>query len=208
MKDRCNFGVEAAVVFSTVLLIGVESSLEEEESCGYSSFQIDEMNASELLEAVRSAIERLRNMGFSEKQIRDYCVEKSNVEAIRITKNYRIFISDRDNKEICMKPLVKSLFILFLKHPEGISFKDLSMYEKELLHIYGKLSGRSDNEQILKSIKKMIDCTDNSVNVARSRISKILSYYFNEPSLSQYVISGRAGQKKQISLDRELVIWE
>ena len=38
--------------------------------------------------------------------------------------------------EIKMEPLVKAVYLLFLKHPEGIVFKCLPDYRKELAELY------------------------------------------------------------------------
>ena len=45
----------------------------------------------------------------------------------------------KSNMEIKMEPLVKSVYLLFLKHPEGIMFKCLPEYREELAQIYNRI---------------------------------------------------------------------
>ena len=48
-------------------------------------------------------------------------------------------LPDYNDMEIKMEPIVKAVYLLFLKHPEGIAFKCLPDYRQELAEIYTKL---------------------------------------------------------------------
>ena len=54
---------------------------------------------------------------------------------ITITKDCTVLLTDYDNKEVKMEPIVKAIYLLFLNHPEGIAFKYLPDYRKELAEI-------------------------------------------------------------------------
>lgn len=171
----------------------------------------DRREAEELLEIVRQTSERLREIGVPEERIRACCDGRNGkypLERIHITEWYRILLPDRDNLEVKMRPLAKTLFILFLRHPEGISFKSLSDYRSELYKIYGRVSGRSDLAAMSRSLEKLMDPCDNAVNVSRSRVSEALERYFEHGRLGQYVIAGHAGEPKNIALDRSYVTWD
>ena len=47
---------------------------------------------------------------------------------LTITKDFTIILSDY-NKEVKMEPLIKSVYLLYLNHPEGIAFKALPLSE-------------------------------------------------------------------------------
>lgn len=47
---------------------------------------------------------------------------KPKLSKLVVTKDLRIFLPDYENMEITMEPLVKAVFLLFLKRPEGIMF--------------------------------------------------------------------------------------
>ena len=59
---------------------------------------------------------------------------------LKITKQYKIIFVDYDNMEIMMGPLPKTVFLFYLRHPEGVMFTPLQDYKKELLSIYSHIS--------------------------------------------------------------------
>ena len=69
--------------------------------------------------------------------------------------------------EITMEPLIKAVFLLFLKHPEGIMFKELPEYRRELAEIYGRIKGA----RVLRNLfgirsydKSIINATDTTLS--------------------------------------------
>lgn len=199
------FPLHALIAFDALFYCDDTDFASEAEEYDY---DIDELEARQLLELVRKASEKLQEKGYSAKEIDSYCSKKEELEQIVITDDYRILLPDRDNTEIIMTPLVKTVFILFLRHPEGISFKAMPDYEQELYNIYLHVGRRSDIDAIRQSVNRLVDPFDNALNISRSRISRSLSNYFQGSKLGQYIISGRQGEKKRIALDRSYVTWE
>ena len=92
---------------------------------------------------------------------------------LRITRHKEIILDDFDHREVKMDALTKSIFLLYLKHPEGIRYKELCDYRSELEEIYLSISGRSDMDSIRKSIDDLTDpITSNSINEKVSRAKK------------------------------------
>ena len=130
--------------------------------------------------------------------------ECERLSRLRITKDYRIFLVDYNNMEIRLAVLPKAVFFLFLHHPEGIRFKELSDYYTELLQIYLKLrpiGGRMRQEQ---SIRDITNPCSNSIN---EKCEAFISY-FDERLAKNYFITGRRGEPKSIMLDPSMFIWE
>lgn len=206
-------GIEALIAIEMIICkIGGLSVCDrvEEPASEYGSEELKErQEAEELLEIVRQTSQRLRELGVSDETIRKYCCSgnPNQPERIHITEWYSILLPDRGNVEIKMRPLAKTLFILFLRHPEGITFKDLSDYRKEIYEIYGCVSSRTDMEAMSKSLERLMNPCDNAVNINRSRVSEALGRYFERSRLGQYVIAGQAGEPKNIALDRSYVSW-
>ena len=73
-----------------------------------------------------------------------------------------------------MKPLPKAVFLLFLKHPEGIAFKCLPDYQAELLDIYKRIKGIKgyliDSQIVQKSVLDVTNPLSNSINEKCARI--------------------------------------
>ena len=104
--------------------------------------------------------------------------------------------------------LPKAVFLLYLKHPEGIRFCDLPDYREELYHIYASFSGRDDANDIRASIDDVTNPLSNSINEKCSRIRHAFLCKFEEKLARNYYITGDRGTAKKIILPRELVTWE
>ena len=73
----------------------------------------------------------LREKGASEEEIRElFDVEQRSLSRLLVTKDYRLFFGD-DKLEVKMRPICKAVYLLFLRHPEGIRFKELPDYREE-----------------------------------------------------------------------------
>ena len=128
---------------------------------------------------------------------------------LRITRHKEIILDDFDHREVKMDALTKSIFLLYLKHPEGIRYKELCDHRSELEEIYLSISGRSDMDSIRKSIDDLTDpITSNSINEKVSRAKKAFRNVVDVRIARFYYIDGRQGAAKRIALDRSLVIWE
>ena len=107
-----------------------------------------------------------------------------------------------------MEPLAKAVYLLFLSHPEGILFKHLPDYRKELTQIYVKLKPYGLNDRAIHSIEDVTNPLLNSINEKCARIRGAFVGLFDNQMAKHYYISGKRGEAKSISLSRDLVVWE
>lgn len=159
----------------------------------------------ELVKEIRERIDELRKRGYQLSLLKDLIEEQPTLSRMVITKDYRIFLPDYNNIEITMSPLPKAVYLLFLKHPEGILFKHLHDYCSELLDVYKQISNRVVEENILRSIQDITDPTNNSINEKCARIREAFLKHFDTPYAKNYYITGKRGEPKKITLPRELV---
>ena len=117
-------------------------------------------------------------------------------------------LPDYQNMEIKMEPIVKAVYLLFLKHPEGITFKCLPDYREELAEIYTKLRPMGLTDKALQSIEDVTNPLLNSINEKCARIRGAFLGEFDEYMAKYYYIEGKRGEAKKISLPRDLVVWE
>jgi hypothetical protein len=168
------------------------------------------------LEKIKEHIEWAQELGIYEEIIGEIFnilskIENNNtdnklkISRLTIDSEYRIFLPDYASKEIEMSVLPKTLFIFFLRHPEGVILKQLSDYEPEILHIYKALSNRMNEQEMRESIKQLCHPTDNSVKEKISRIKRAFLRQISDRNARHYYISGRRGGKYNIILNRELV---
>ena len=161
-----------------------------------------------LLEDMDVRVQKLRNKGLNEWTFRGLFKTKAQLSRLIITKDYRILLPDYNNIEVKMEPLVKAVYLLFLKHPEGILFKGLTDYREELLDIYKKLKPMGLNKRTIQSIEDVTNPLLNSINEKCARIRSAFVKEFDESLAKNYFVTGERGEAKKIALPRDLLIWE
>ena len=161
-----------------------------------------------LIDEIKTRIRALRNKGVNTLFLHNLIDEEERISRLRITKDYRIFLVDYNNMEIKLPVLPKAVFLLFLNHPEGIRFKELTDYYSELLKIYltlNPIGGRMRQEQ---SIRDVTDPCNNSINEKCTRIREAFVQYFDDRLAQNYYVTGKRGEPKRITLDKSMIIWE
>ncbi|HNF28955.1 MAG TPA: hypothetical protein PLY81_01595 [Chitinophagaceae bacterium] len=124
---------------------------------------------------------------------------------IMVDNHYNIFLPDFGNREIKMHALPKSLYLLFLRYPNGIRFKELYEYKKELLEIYNKVTNKYEKEEIVRAIDDLVDMTKNSINEKCSRIREAFVSIMDDNTAKHYYITGERGKPKKILLPNKLI---
>ena len=161
-----------------------------------------------LLDDLEVRIQKIRNRGMNEWTFRQLFKTKSQLSSMTITKDHRIILPDYNNIEVKMEPLVKAVYFLFLKHPEGIVFKELADYREELLKVYKSLKPMGISKRTIQSIEDVTNPLMNSINEKCARIRAAFVKEFDESLAKNYYIIGDRGEPKKISLPRDLVVWE
>lgn len=161
----------------------------------------------DLIEEVKNKVHKLKEFGLSEKDIASLLRSEQPLIQLTVSKDYRILLGEK-HTEVCMEPLVKAVYLLFLKHPEGIVFKNLSDYRKELTFLYDKVRPWGLTERTLQSIEDVTNPTLNSINEKCARIKKAFLGVMDTDMAQHYYIKGSRGEPKGIDLPRNLVIWE
>ena len=167
------------------------------------------------IEKIKKNIEELKNLGYYEILIREMLSKlidetTNNQEAIQISRlcmdsEFKIYLPDYKNVEIKMTTLPKALYILFLRHPEGIILKQLSDFEPELMKIYQIISNRENLSDMNDSVKRMCSPIDQSVNEKISRIREAFVSQISDNYAKHYYITGDRGKEKLIKIDLSLV---
>ncbi len=126
---------------------------------------------------------------------------------LEITPNtYQVLLPDY-KREIHFTAQVKALYVLFLKHPEGIRMKEIADYKEEYKQLYFCLTNRSDTDKLRDSVDKLLDvCNPNALNVKKSQCNAAISCAIPKADLSRYYeIEVNRGLPHKINLDRSLV---
>jgi hypothetical protein len=116
-----------------------------------------------------------------------------------------MYLTDYGNLEIKMPALEKALYLLFLRHPEGIYLSTLNEYRQELYDLYARISNRGDMEDMRKRIDEMTNILRDQPSVKISRIKKAFTDALGNALAEHYIIQGENAERKSIKLDRKLV---
>ena len=160
-----------------------------------------------LVEEVKEKVQKLKDLGMSEEEIASLLHPEQPLVKLIISRNYKLFLGEK-RIEVRMEPLVKAVFLLFLKHPEGIIFKDLPDYRQELTKIYSEVRPWGLTDRALQSIEDVTNPLLNSINEKCARIRKAFVSLLNSKVAEHYYIKGARGGIKSISLPREYHFWE
>lgn len=189
----------------------VNDDLYDEDLRQYSQIEepaVQDLEPDEQAKAILAEIERLqRKYGITIEELEAVIAFRVKLSRLRITEKKAIVLEDFDHREVKMDTLTKAVFLLFLKHPEGIRYKELSDYQQELEEIYSSITGREDLDSIRKSVSDLCDPLNNSINEKVSKVKKAFKDVLNEHTARFYYIDGKKGTAKRIALDRSLVLW-
>ena len=174
---------------------------------GKNSKELEHNSCSTLLDDVKQKVRLLRESGVSESEIASLFYIERPLPMLIISKDCRIFLGDNKN-EVHMEPLIRAIYLLFLRHPEGIVFKALPDYRKELTHLYDKVKPWGLTDRTLQSIEDVTNPLLNSINEKCARIKKAFLCMMEGNIAKHYYIKGTRGEPKGIDLPRDLVIWE
>ncbi len=183
---------------------------EEHENIFFNPDNILDDEAARWWHQIEENIEKLRQKGVESALIEQlFKNRKQKLSRMHITKDFRIYLPDYFGTEIRMTPLPKALFFLYLKHPEGIMFSYLPDFREELMEIYKRVKGLTDDSySVLKSIEDVTDPLKNSINEKCSRIREAFVSKFDEHLACYYFVDGERGEVKRIKLPRTLVKYD
>ena len=170
--------------------------------------QQGEENINDLMEEIRERVVKLRQRGIAEYLLEQLIHPDNRLSRMVITNDYRIILPDYHDMEIKMEPLTKAVYLIFLRHSEGIIFKYLPDYRKELAQIYSDLRPAGLTDKAIQSIEDVTNPLLNSINEKCARIRGAFVGQFDDYMAKHYYIDGKRGEVKKISLPRDLVIWE
>jgi hypothetical protein len=124
---------------------------------------------------------------------------------ILLDERRKLLLPQLNNIEIRLNPLFKTLYIFYLKHPEGIKLNELMDYKVELLLLYKKLYSSGDDPSLEARIIDLINPIGGSFSQKKSKINKIINNLLGEPLANFYRIEGNRGCAFKIKLSPNLI---
>ena len=199
-----NVGIEAQLVWG--LLFSGEEGLLMEPVADYAGM-LEGMAAAELLSLVREAKRRLKEMG----QEQDTAISEGRNEPpveLYIDRQYHIRLGCPQGQEIPFRPLVRALFILFLKHPEGILLKERVNFREELEEIYEVIAPHVDAQDRRRRVRRLIDSEGNAFSENLSVLNATLDRILPLTQAQEFKVQGHNGHPRRVPLSPLKVYWE
>ncbi len=162
----------------------------------------------QLIFDIQRKLDLLRSHGLPESVLEKIFAPAVKPSRMLILKNGTILLPDFPNTVIDMIPLDKVLYLLLLRHPEGIYQKDLSDHIDEMKELYCRINNGFLPSRALAGILNLASPLSNSCNEKISRIRNVFQSHFQPAIASFYTISGGRAEARRIPLSPELIEWE
>jgi hypothetical protein len=129
-------------------------------------------------------------------QIRD----NNELSPIVVNGNLEIILPAYNELELRMTPLARTVYILFLCHPEGIVLKNMDSYRNQLLDIYLMVKPGADGRLAETYIDELTYPGSDSLQQKLSLIKRSINRYLLRGNIaSAYYITGQRGQAYKIA---------
>lgn len=117
-------------------------------------------------------------------------IDVTSLSDIKVDDDYNVILPDFNNLIIPLSHLSKVVYILFIRHPQGIDIKQLWQYEKELLELYLSISPQENYDKMINSIKDLISINSTAIYTHISRIKSTFYKIMDDQFAENYIISG------------------
>lgn len=162
----------------------------------------------EMMLDIQRKLNLLRSHGLSEAILKKLFAPRVRPSRMIIRKDGTIVLPDYNHTVIDMIPLDKVLYLLLLRHPEGIYQKDLSDHVNEMKELYCRITGGFLPQRALAGIINLASPLSNSCNEKISRIRKVFQSHFQPAIADFYTVSGGRAEARRIPLQPDLIVWE
>ena len=167
----------------------------------------DDERARLIARQIRELVKKLQVMGRDDLLLQAITVptlEQLRTEAARgtlrrliVKRDGRLFLEGNKNigngsnntVEVQLSPVHRAVYLLFLRHEEGIEFKRLSEYHDELLSLYDRICPEGDQDKKRETVERLTNPLDNAINEKCSRIKSVFTSLMDDYSASYYIIS-------------------
>lgn len=175
--------------------------------------KIDNKRAAELDEIKRAVIRYVTTYHADPTQLINELVKgkivmsPNGLSRLTVNAETRVFLPDYDEAEVRMTAMERSLYILFLLHPEGIRLSDVCDHMNELVSIYGIVKPGAKEGNIKRYVENVCFVGSDALRQNLSRIKKAFKELIpNEHVACNYYINGERNGVYKIELPRDKVL--
>lgn len=125
---------------------------------------------------------------------------------IVVNENLNVVLPEYNEIILPFHPLQLTLYVFFLRHPQGIYLRDISSYHRELVETYNVIMPNRQDFRALRSIDAICNLEDSSLREKLSQIKRIVkSKIINETLAANYYITGERGSVYKLSIPENMI---
>ena len=155
-------------------------------------------DAASIIAQIRNLLGQLRTKGATEQDIDSLLSEQQPGRAY-INKQGMLVLPDEGGVQIRLTPMERTLYILFLRYPQGINADELWRYWDELCKIYGSQTVYDDINLIEDAVEGICDEEKVTWYTNVSRIKRKITDKLGKRAAEQYIIRRREDGLYRIS---------
>jgi hypothetical protein len=110
------------------------------------------------------------------------------LSSVRVDPDNIITFPMYNNKELKLSHLTKTIYLFFMRHPNGIYLSELYLYKEELRKLYRNISNQNDYEKMLQTIEDLVLPNSNAIYPHLSRIKNALYQMMYKDIADRYCI--------------------
>ncbi len=156
-------------------------------------------DAASIVAQIKTLLRQLRTKGATDKDIDSLLAEEEKPGRAYVDSAGMLVLPDAGNVKIKLTPMERTLYILFLRYPEGINADELWRYWDELCDIYGSQTVYDDLDLIEDAVEGICDEEKVTWYTNVSRIKRKITDKLGKRAAEQYIIRRYSGNIYKIS---------
>ena len=145
-------------------------------------------DAASIVAQIKTLLRQLKVKGATDKEIDTLLTEEGRPGRAYIDTKGMLVLPDAGDARIRLTPMERTLYILFLRYPEGINADELWKYWDELCEIYGSQTVYDDIDLIEDAVEGICDEEKVTWYTNVSRIKRKVSDRIGKRAAEQYII--------------------
>lgn len=155
-------------------------------------------DAVSIVAQIRNLLSQLRIKGITDKEIDTILNQQQKPGRAYINTQGKLVLPDEGGVQIKLTPMERTLYILFLRYPDGINADELWRYWDELCKIYGSQMIYDDKDLIEDAVEGICDEEKVTWYTNVSRIKRKISDRLGKRAAEQYIIKRVEGSLYRI----------
>ena len=159
-------------------------------------------DAASIVAQIKTLLKQLKTKGATDKEIDSLLTEEDKPGRAYIDSRGMLVLPDAGGVQIRLTPMERTLYILFLRYPDGINADELWRYWDELCDIYGSQTIYDDIDLIEDAVEGICDEEKVTWYTNVSRIKRKITDRLGKRAAEQYII--RRGEDGLYRIDASL----